>query len=57
MSLSLTRNVTEMLLDWRSGNKEALGELMPLVYDDECATQRDLRLAKAWLKHEQRKSV
>ena len=23
-----------MLLDWRSGNKEALGELMPLVYDE-----------------------
>ena len=23
-----------MLLDWRSGNKEALGQLMPLVYDE-----------------------
>lgn len=34
MPSSSTRNVTEMLLDWRSGNKEALGELMPLVYDE-----------------------
>ena len=34
MSATSTRNVTEMLLDWRSGNKEALGELMPLVYDE-----------------------
>ncbi len=34
MSSVVTRNVTEMLLDWRSGNKDALRELMPLVYDE-----------------------
>lgn len=27
-------NVTEMLLEWRSGNEAALEQLMPLVYDE-----------------------
>ena len=27
-------NVTEMLLEWRSGNEDALQQLMPLVYDE-----------------------
>jgi RNA polymerase sigma factor (TIGR02999 family) len=28
------RDVTELLLDWSNGNKEALAKLMPLVYDE-----------------------
>jgi RNA polymerase sigma factor (TIGR02999 family) len=28
------RDVTQLLLDWGNGNKEALAELMPLVYDE-----------------------
>ena len=26
-------DVTQLLLDWSNGNKEALAELMPVVYD------------------------
>jgi RNA polymerase sigma-70 factor, ECF subfamily len=33
MSSSST-NVTQILLDWRSGNEEALKQLMPMVYDE-----------------------
>jgi RNA polymerase sigma factor (TIGR02999 family) len=28
------RDVTRLLLDWSNGNKEALSELMPVVYDE-----------------------
>jgi RNA polymerase sigma factor (TIGR02999 family) len=28
------QGVTQLLIDWSSGNKEALNELMPLVYDE-----------------------
>lgn len=28
------RDVTRLLLDWRSGNKASLDEMMPLVYDE-----------------------
>jgi len=34
MAVAPTENVTQMLLDWRSGKQEALGQLMPLVYDE-----------------------
>ena len=34
MSPESSTNVTEMLLEWRSGNEEALQRLMPLVYDE-----------------------
>ena len=27
-------DVTQLLLDWSNGNKEALAELMPVVYDE-----------------------
>ena len=40
--------VTQLLVDWQQGNKEALDQLMPLVY-------RELRkLAAGYLKNEQR---
>jgi RNA polymerase sigma factor (TIGR02999 family) len=29
-----SENVTQLLLDWRSGKEEALDQLMPLVYDE-----------------------
>lgn len=29
-----TKNVTQLLLEWRSGNQEALDRLIPLVYDE-----------------------
>lgn len=31
---SAPQNVTQMLLDWRRGNHEALERLMPVVYDE-----------------------
>lgn len=34
MSSAHPQNVTQILLDWRSGNEEALEQLMPLVYDE-----------------------
>src|SRR5215216_4623325 len=34
MSSSVSQNVTQILLEWRSGNEEALDRLMPLVYDE-----------------------
>lgn len=34
MSSTSPTNVTEMLLEWRGGNEEALQQLMPLVYDE-----------------------
>ena len=29
-----SQNVTEMLRDWRNGDQEALGKLIPMVYDE-----------------------
>lgn len=34
MSDTSSNNVTQMLLEWRSGNQGALDRLMPLVYDE-----------------------
>jgi RNA polymerase sigma factor (TIGR02999 family) len=34
MSSVQSNDVTQMLLEWRSGNEEALDRLMPLVYDE-----------------------
>ena len=34
MSSALSQNVTQILLEWRGGNQEALDRLMPLVYDE-----------------------
>jgi len=34
MSSASPENVTQILLQWRSGNQEALERLMPLVYDE-----------------------
>ena len=41
-------NVTQMLLDWRSGDEKALKQLMPLVYDEL------RRLASRYMKSERR---
>jgi RNA polymerase sigma factor (TIGR02999 family) len=48
MSSSATRNVTQLLLDWRSGNQAALDHLMPLVYTEL------RRLAGHYMKSERR---
>ena len=48
MSSGSSTNVTEMLLDWRSGNEQALEQLMPLVYDEL------RRLATRYMKSERR---
>ncbi len=34
MSSAIPQNVTQILLEWRGGNQEALDRLMPLVYDE-----------------------
>ena len=34
MSSESSTNVTQILLEWRSGNEEALKQLMPVVYDE-----------------------
>lgn len=34
MSQPETADITQLLLDWREGNKNALDDLMPLVYDE-----------------------
>lgn len=34
MMPSTNPNVTQLLVDWRNGNQDALNELMPLVYDE-----------------------
>lgn len=34
MSSGGSTNVTQILLDWRGGNQQALSQLMPLVYDE-----------------------
>src|SRR5215207_10118263 len=34
MSPAPVTNVTQILLEWRSGNQEALNRLMPMVYDE-----------------------
>ena len=34
MSSQSSTNVTQILLEWRSGNEEALKRLMPVVYDE-----------------------
>src|SRR5215472_7707554 len=31
---AVPEGVTQLLIDWSNGNKEALGRLMPLVYDE-----------------------
>src|SRR5687768_15482893 len=41
-------NVTEILLEWRSGNDEALKRLMPMVYDEL------RRLATVYMRNERR---
>ena len=48
MSSGPSTNVTEMLLDWRGGNEQALQQLMPLVYDEL------RRLANRYMKSERR---
>jgi RNA polymerase sigma factor (TIGR02999 family) len=42
------RQVTDLLVDWRAGNAEALERLVPLIYDEL------RRVARAQLRHEQR---
>ena len=34
MSSTPSTNVTQILLEWRGGNEEALKQLMPMVYDE-----------------------
>jgi RNA polymerase sigma-70 factor, ECF subfamily len=34
LSKARAQNVTALLLDWRAGDEEAVGKLMPLVYDE-----------------------
>ena len=34
MSSASSTNVTQILLEWRNGNEEALKQLMPMVYDE-----------------------
>lgn len=45
---SPSSNVTQLLLEWRSGNQEALDRLMPLVYNEL------RRLARHYMKRERR---
>ncbi|MDX2040458.1 MAG: sigma-70 family RNA polymerase sigma factor [Acidobacteriota bacterium] len=46
MTTPTSANVTQLLIDWRGGNNDALNQLMPLVYDE-------LRgLAKRYLRRE-----
>lgn len=46
MSEPASHDVTELLLDWRNGNQQALEKLTPLVYD------QLRRLAARYLRHE-----
>ena len=46
MARAASKNVTQLLLDWRQGHVEALNELMPLVYSEL------RRLAAGYLKDE-----
>lgn len=34
MTIPTSANVTQLLIDWRGGNNDALNQLMPLVYDE-----------------------
>lgn len=34
MTTPTSSNVTQLLIDWRGGNNDALNQLMPLVYDE-----------------------
>lgn len=34
MTTPTNSNVTQLLVDWRNGNQDALNQLMPLVYDE-----------------------
>lgn len=34
MTVTTNSNVTQLLVDWRNGNQDALNQLMPLVYDE-----------------------
>jgi len=44
--VATSSNVTQLLVDWRNGNNDALNQLMPLVYDE----LRDL--AKRYMRRE-----
>ena len=46
MTTPTSANVTQLLIDWRGGNNDALNQLMPLVYDE----LRDL--AKRYMRRE-----
>ncbi|MBS1786472.1 MAG: sigma-70 family RNA polymerase sigma factor [Acidobacteria bacterium] len=46
MTTPTSANVTQLLIDWRGGNSDALNQLMPLVYDE----LRDL--AKRYMRRE-----
>ena len=46
MTSSSSNDVTQLLLKWSSGEKSAVNELLPLVYDEL------RRLAKSYLRHE-----
>jgi RNA polymerase sigma factor (TIGR02999 family) len=46
MTMSSPRDVTQLLLGWGNGDKEALESLMPLVYDELH------RLAERYMRHE-----
>lgn len=48
MSSTPSTNVTQVLLEWRSGNEEALQTLMPMVYDEL------RRLASRYMRDERR---
>ena len=48
MSSQNSTNVTQILLDWRSGNEDALKQLMPMVYDEL------RRLASRYMRSERR---
>ena len=48
MSKHSPEEVTQMLLDWSDGNKEALDRLMPLIYDEL------RRLARHYMRRERR---
>src|SRR5213083_1793854 len=46
MATPSRQDVTDLLIDWRQGDQEALNKLMPLVYDEL------RRLASRYLRHE-----
>lgn len=50
MSVPPCQNVTRLLLDWSGGNRQALDQLMPLVYD-ELRRLADLYLSRERVDH------